>query len=193
MKLDKMLATIRASEATPAEKTASAKTPAVTTETKTASAANPLENALKSALAEVNGGSDKTASETKTSPVDDVMKIASQMAGAETEAAVKEAQLLGAAFADSVIARFNEWNEKTGGLKTAAATATVAAVPGVPADLVKQAEQVGYEKAKLELEKQANELYQKGFNDTVEQIHSIAAGEFMKAAQLTASLLQDAR
>jgi hypothetical protein len=189
MKLDKMLATIRQSEAKPAEKTASDKTtvaPAAT-ETKTASTGNPLEAALKSALNEVNV---KTASD-KTSPVDDVMKVASEMADAEKEAALAEAKLLGAAFADAAVARFSEWNQKTAGLQAPAAAPSAPAAAST--DLIKQAEQVAYERAKLEMEKQANELYTKGFNDTVEQIHSIAAGEFMKAAHLTMALIQDAR
>ena len=122
MKIDRILAGIRESQS--AEKQAS-ETPAAPVADKTAATHSALVSALNDALAP----NTKVASENATpaaSPVDDVMQVAAEMAGAEKEAAIKEAQLLGAAFADSAIARIAGWN------KTAAQM--VAEAPATPAD-----------------------------------------------------------
>jgi hypothetical protein len=190
MKIDRILAGIRESQA--AEKQAS-ETPVAATPEKTASASNPLVAALHEALKP----EEKTASAApEKSPVDDVMKVAQELAGAEKEAALKEAQLLGAAFADAAIARMGEWN------KTAAQMVAAAPAPAVqvPADfgkfaeqnpeLVQKAAQLGYEQAKADLEKQAEDSYVKGYNDTVETIHKTAAIEFLKAAAVTAQIVE---
>jgi hypothetical protein len=57
-------------------------------------------------------------------------------------------------------------------------------------ELVKQAEQLGYERAKQDLEKQAEDSYVQGYNDTVETIHKTAALEFLKAAAVTAQIVE---
>lgn len=182
MKIDRILAGIRESQA--AEKTASeaTSTPAPAVEKKASNAA--LVNALNEALA----APEKTASEAPAgSPVNDVMKVAAEIAQAEQQVAVKEAQLLGAAFADAAVARMAEWN------KTAAAMLNNAGAEKMAApsdDLLKQAAQMGYEQAKADLEKQAEESYVKGYNDTVEAIHKTAAEEFLKAAAVTANIIK---
>jgi hypothetical protein len=195
MKIDRILAGIRESQA--AEKQASeAPAPAASSTEKVASTQTALVSAMKDALAPT----EKTASEKKpeASPVDDVMKVAEELAGAEKEAALKEAQILGTAFADAAIARMSEWNKTAGQMLAAAPTA-----PAVSSttdfgkfaqqnpDLVKQAAQIGYEKAKADLEKQAEDSYVQGYNDTVETIHKTAALEFLKAAAVTAQIVEN--
>lgn len=198
MKIDRILAGIRESQA--AEKQAS-ETPAPTA-TPAAEKTASNQSALVSAMHDALTGTEKAASE-KTpaaSPVDDVMKVAADMASAEKEAALKEAQILGAAFADAAVARLSEWN------KTAAAMLqSVPAVQAVPGnadfgkfaqqnpELVKQAAQLGYEKAKADLEKQAEDSYVQGYNDTVEAIHKTASLEFLKAASVTAQIIESTR
>lgn len=194
MKIDRILAGIRESQA--AEKQASeAPAPAASSTEKVASTQTALVSAMKDALAPA----EKTAGEKTTgaSPVDDVMKVAEEMAGAEKEAALKEAQMLGTAFADAAIARMTEWNKTAQQMLAAAPTA-----PAVSSntdfgkfaeqnpDLVKQAAQLGYEKAKADLEKQAEDSYVQGYNDTVETIHKTAALEFLKAASVTAQIVE---
>jgi hypothetical protein len=56
-------------------------------------------------------------------------------------------------------------------------------------ELVQQAAQLGYEKATADLEKQAEDSYVQGYNDTVETIHKTAAMEFLKAASITAQII----
>ena len=192
MKIDRILAGIRESQS--AEKQAGeAPVPAAATTEKIASTQTALVSALNEALAPKET---KVASASSTSPVDDVMKVAEELAGAEKEAALKEASLLGTAFADAAIARMAEWN------KTAAQMLTGAPVQAVQGnsdfgkfaaqnpELMKQAAQIGYETAKADLEKQAEASYVQGYNDTVETIHKTAALEFLKAAAVTAQIVE---
>ncbi len=192
MKIDRILAGIRESQS--AEKQASetpVMTPAPAAPEKTASAP-----ALVAALHEALKPAEKTASEqANKSPVDDVMKVAQELAGAEKEAALKEAQILGAAFADSAIARLNEWNKTAAEMlvNTPApvqGNATFGKFAADNQELVQQAAKLGYEQAKAELEKQAEDSYVQGYNDTVETIHKTAALEFLKAASVTAEIIQ---
>jgi len=188
MKIDRILQGIRESQA--AEKTASAPSAAIVEKT---ASANPLVAALHEALQPA----EKTASAAlERSPVDDVMKVAQELAGAEKEAATKEAQLLGTAFADAAVARLNEWNKTAATM--VAGSPVAQAIPGNAdfgkfaeqnPELVKQAAQLGYEKATADLEKQAEDSYIQGYNDTVETIHKTASLEFMKAAAVTAQII----
>jgi len=193
MKIDRILAGIRESQA--AEKTAGAAP--VSTE-KTAS----TQTALVSAMHEALSSSEKTASEKapEASPVNDVMKVAQELAGAEKEAAVKEAQILGAAFADAAVARLGDWSKVAS--QMVAGAPVVQAIPGntdfgkfaqANPELVKQAAQLGYEKATADLEKQAEDSYVQGYNDTVETIHKTASLEFLKAAAVTAQIIKASR
>ena len=195
MKIDRILAGIRESQS--AEKQAS-ETPAAPVAEKTAATHLALVSALNAAL--VPG--EKVASEaSEASPVNDVMKVAQELAGAEKEAAVKEAQILGAAFADAAVARLGDWS-KTAQQMAATATAPAPAplndadfgkFANANPELVKQAAQLGYEKAKADLEKQAEDSYVQGYNDTVETIHKTASLEFMKAAAVTAQIIEASR
>lgn len=196
MKLDKILTAVR--DAQNPEKTASEK-PAAKPEEKTASA-NPLVSAMNAAVAAAPATAEKTASE-KTGPVEDVMKIAEDVSKLEKEAAVKEAQVLGAAFADAAIARISEWQ------KTAAAMpAPVAAPAPVTAkiatgdaefdkwaseneDTIKQATEMGYPLNRAGMQKMADDAYVAGYNDTVVAIHKTAALEFLKGAAVTSRVI----
>jgi hypothetical protein len=191
MKIDRILAGIRESQA--AEKQAS-EAPVAPAAEKTASTQTALVTAMKEALTPA----EKTASEkAPASPVDDVMKVAEQLAGAEKEAALKEAQILGAAFADAAVARLGDWSKVASQM-----VATAPAVQAIPGnadfgkfaqqnpELVKQAAQLGYEAAKADLEKQAEDSYVQGYNDTVDTIHKTAALEFLKAASVTAQIVE---
>lgn len=193
MKIDRILAGIRESQA--AEKQASDTTTTAPAAEKTASNQSALVSALNEALA-VKVASDAAA----PSPVDDVMKVAAELAGAEKEAAVKEAQLLGAAFADAAIARMADWNKTAAQMVAQTPAPAGNAVAPVASsnfgkfaqensELVKQAAQMGYDKAKADFEKEAEDSYVQGYNDTVETIHKTAALEFLKAASVTAQII----
>lgn len=187
MKIERILAGIREAQST--EKKASETAPATSSAEKTSSSSPALLSALNDALA----GAEKTASvATEASPVDDVMKVAADLARMEKEAAEKEARTLGTAFADAAVARLEEWNKAAAELMASqpAPAAPFGKFASENPDLVKQAAQLGYEQAKAELEKQAAESYTQGYNDTVEQIHKVASAEFLKGAAATSDLLQ---
>lgn len=191
MRIEAILKGIKESQP---EKTAS-ETPAPAATEKTASA--PVE-ALKAAVSEALTASApvKTAA---ASPVQDIVKVASEIAASEKEASLKEAQLLGTAFADAAIARFQEWNKVAQAIPDAPVK-TAAAAPAPTfnkfaqenPELVRQAAEIGYQSTRAELEKQAETSFVAGYNDTVDRIHKIAADEFAKAAVLTNQLLHAA-
>jgi hypothetical protein len=122
------------------------------------------------------------------------MKVAEELASAEKEAAEKEARLLGAAFADAAVARLGEWNkvaaQMVANIPAVADTSDFGKFAQQNPELVKQAAQIGYDAAKADLEKQAEASYVQGYNDTVEAIHKTASLEFLKAAAVTAQIVQ---
>jgi hypothetical protein len=184
MKIERILAGIKGSQSAPkaTEKVAE----------KVASETAAPREALKAALETSLAGETKTAAAVTPGPVDTVMKVAAEMLELEKEAAVKEAQVLGKAFADAVVSRLGEW-QKTAAATLAAAPAPAAAPAQVDNTLLKQAAEVGYNTAKAELEKIAEDEYNRGWNETVESIYKTAAEEFLKAAQITAQLIEAGR
>jgi hypothetical protein len=190
MKLSQALAKISGAGA--AEKTASA--PAVTpVPSSSDAAAETLKQALKEATAPA-APAEKTAS--AQSPVADLAKLAADVAGAEHEAATKEAQLYGAAVADGFMARLAQYE--------AASTKVAAAAPAAPTgdsfekfaaenpDIVKEAHDLGYASTMTDLHKLAEAAYTKGYNETVEQIYKVACDSFVNGFKDTIALLQAA-
>jgi hypothetical protein len=182
MKIDKILSGLRQTQDTTKEASA-APVPAV----KAAAADSPrdaLVGALNDALT-----SDKVASE-KSSPVSDVMKVAEEMAGIEHDARVKEAQVMGAAFADAFVARLGVWQSKAAELNQSAQFGKVASAD---AGMLAQAQHMGYSQTKEALEQQAKVAYEQGYNDTVNAIHEAASGEFLKGAAVMSLVLDAVR
>lgn len=175
MRLDKILENIKATETT-GEKVAAEK-------------AAPAREHLMAALHEATA--EKTAS-APASPVDDLMKIASDVAATESEMAVKEAQLLGRAFADAVIARVGEWQAAAATLpatKTASDVAGFDKFASENAEAVKAAAELGYTQTREHLEKVAAAEYEQGYNETMAEVQKLAAAEFAKAALITDNIL----
>jgi len=192
MKIDRILQGLRETQK-PSEKTASAaSTPAAKSEV-----TNPLVNAMNEALAAAPS-TQKTAAEAPVAnPVNDVMKLAADMAKTENEAMVKQAQVMGAAFADTVVARLEEWRKTAAALPTIEKIATgdpefdkfAAENPAI----IKEASTAGYPINRAGLEKMAEDNYVAGYNDTVVAIHKTAALEFLKGASVCAQVLEGAR
>lgn len=154
-------------DANTTDKTASQKAPASEGGVKQ----SDLTAALNEAISEKTASARKPETQ-ETGPVADVMKIAQEILDSEQEAATKEAQLIGAAFADAAMARMQEWNK-------------VASQAYQPADFE------GYTADDLE-KFAAEQEYNEGFGDAVVQIHKLASDEFMKAALNTAFLIEEA-
>lgn len=164
MKIDQYMKGVRA--AAPAtEKTASA----VTVDASKTSEGSTLLNALNAALETT-----KVASVNASNPASDLVKIANELAEVEKQAAAKEAALMGTAFADAAIARLTDW-QKTAGLH-----APVAAIPGTDVTSIqKLASASGYAQAVQDMEKQAEEDYVNGYNETVTAFHKVATAQFI--------------
>lgn len=199
MKIEKILSGLRQTQDTTKEASALASTPAPVAE-KTAgdTPRDALVGAMNAALAAAPAVV-KTAGE-KSNPVADVMKVAEELAATEQEANIKHAQVMGAAFADAFVARLGRWETKAAELNaqapnapaTPAAGSTFAKVAQENPGLIAQAQGLGYQQTKAALEKQANDAYVAGFNDTVELIHKTASVEFIKGAQVMSKVLDAA-
>lgn len=180
MRLDTILQNIQSAQSA-SEKVASEKSVA---------SAPVARDALTASLHAAMSGTEKVASaQTPRAPVDDLMKIASEVAATEQQMAVKEAQLLGRVFADSVIARVGEWNDAS--VKVASDdTDTLEKFASENPDLIKQAAERGYAQTTAALQKVAADEFNAGYTDMMTEIHEKAAGEFLKAAAVTNHILQ---
>ena len=192
MKLTNILAGLQQNDGT---KTAGEKAPSQG-ETKVAAPATTtgLQAALVAAVSAAPAT--KVAAEAPvSSPVSDVVKVAAEIASHEKELIKKEAEELGAAFADSAMSRVAQWQAKI--------AATAPSAPAVaPTDdtatlfgkfastaMAKQAFDLSYTNTKAAVEKMAAESKQQGFNETVDRIHKVASVEFIKGAEQTSAIL----
>ena len=111
-------------------------------------------------------------------PVDAVaalMKTANELAGTEKEAEISHAAICGQAFADGAIAKFAAYDAQ---VQQAGVSKEASAEPQVDDELIKAAAEQGYKEAQ---EKLAGE-YQAGHNEALQQVHDMAASEFIKGA-----------
>ena len=188
MKIDKILSGIRQSQETTKE--ASAHAVSSVSASKTASSRDALVGALNSALAAVDSPT-KTAGET-SSPVADVMKVAAEIAAVEQDAQVKQAQVMGTAFADAFVARLGVWQTKAAELNEQApapVSSNFAKMASENPGLIAQAQTMGYNETKAALDKEAEDQRIQGFNDTTAAIHETASIEFLKGAAVMSHVL----
>jgi hypothetical protein len=228
MNFDKLLQTL---ESDGTEKTAAAQGSGPDT---------ALQEALRNSL-------EKTASAApvanySSNPVDDLEKLAEQIASTEKEAEVIHAANMGRAFADAALEEFSSGSAKIAAVQ-AAAPATYYPAPQVNEaeveNAVKLAAEIGYNDTKeAVVESQFQEKiasadpmtktalvnaalqegredlvvkvaadegyrdtqikiaaaeYERGQSDAIEQVHAVAANEFIKGAQEANMLIQRAR
>jgi len=110
----------------------------------------------------------KTASAAQAAaPASDLQTIAKEAAAAEEAALEAQTKRLGAVFADSFMERYAQYDAalSAAGVKTAA----------VNPELVKQAAEDGYRRAVADMEKRAEEEYQRGYQDQLKAIHKTAS------------------
>ena len=166
-------------------KTASVKTSAV------APSSDALRNELRRALSVVT--TEKTAStrtETSQAPVAGLVKMASDLVDAEEEALMKQAQVYGAAVCDGFMARYAQYEQaanEVAPVKTASVAPAIAdndfqKFASENPELVKEAYDLGYRTKRAALEKQANERFQAGYGDTMEEVHKIASELYKQGA-----------
>jgi hypothetical protein len=133
--------------------------------------------------AEQSAGS-KVASE-KQSPVSDLEKMASDLANADHDALVKEAEFYGAAVADGFMARIHQYEQSTESMDKVASDDSVA-VEKIAEEAVR-----GYVETRAQMEKEAADTYNQGYSDTVAQIEKVAAACFETAVNNTEYVLQN--
>ena len=176
------------------------------TSTKTAAAApatavvpaGDAPDRLKQALKEAMSEDPATKTASAPTPVEDMLKVATDLSRAESEALVKEGQLYGAAVCDGFMARAAQYNEAAA--KTAAPTKTATDITDTfekfaaeNPDLVKSAAEVGYSSTVQTLEKLSNDAYVKGYNDTVQQIYKTACDAFVAGFKDVSAIMENAR
>jgi len=193
MKLSSVLANIKGTDT---EKTASASTPADSN--KTAAAPSTTGEKLKQALKEATAAPTETkTAATANSPVNDLMKTASQIAGAEHEALIKEAHLYGGAVADGFLARVAQHTdavEKIASAQPAKVASTDGSFEKFAAenpDLVKEAAELGYSSTMGQMEKLAEAAYAKGYNGAVETIYKLANASFVQGFEDSGQLIAE--
>lgn len=168
------------------------------------------DDALKTSLAETL---DKTAQEAEnvasasSNPVDDLKKIAADLAGTEKDAEIEHAKALGLAFADAAINKFAAFEaelssisnkaepELQEALKVAAAqgytdTAAVLQQQNPSIEQWEKAANQGDPQAQAYLQKLAEDEFVAGQNQALEDVHSMAANEFMKGAMEVDALIK---
>lgn len=190
MKLSNVLGLIKGDE-----KTASAVAPTVTPSGSSPPSGDAGER-LKQALAEAIAPTPQSKTAAAASPVEDLLKIATDLSKAEHEAITKEAQLYGAALCDGFMARAAQYTEAvaTQPVKTAAISAeTFEKFAAENPELVKEAAELGFTATMGQLEKLAEAAYAKGWNVTVQQVHKAASDCFVAGFKDTLSIMENAR
>jgi len=177
----------------------------------------PSSDALRDALRTALTTSEKTASAgpapVAATPEGDLLKMAEDLSNAEEQVMQKQASILGAAMCDGFMERFAQYETAAG--EVAPQSAKVAAVSALhdpaletiktaaqdPAfqkfaaenpDLVKEAFDLGYQQTYGNLVKEAQDDFQRGYDDTMAHVHQKAAGIYKEAAYTINSVLQAA-
>jgi hypothetical protein len=200
MKLANALAVIQGGT-TSAVKTASATPSSPAPASSSDVAAEHLKQALKEATAS-DAPATKTASH--TAPIEDLTKLAADVAASEHEAMTKEAMHYGASVADGFVARLAQYQEAAAKLQPSVAEKQAAWAPNAVdgsfekfasenPDLVREAHDLGYEQTKSQLMKLAEASYVGAYNATVEGIHKFASDSFVAGFSDTLKLIEAAR
>lgn len=161
---------------------------------KTAAAEPEAPNAAARMLSTVRSISStvKTAaaSAPTLTPVASLERMAKEAQAAEQDQLLKQAQFMGAAVADGFMERFAQYDTALSdqGVKVAS---SAAAAPN-EAILQKVAE-AAYSQAVQDMEKQAAEEYEQGYNDQLQEIHKIASDVHYIGQQTANHLVQEAR
>lgn len=190
MKLAEALARIN-----PAEKTASALPPVAPP---AVPAPSGIEGQLKAALADAMKPEDKTASAALASPIADLTKIAADLSASEHEAMKKEAMVYGAALCDGFMARAAQYQAAAEKVATASPEKTAAdqdfqKFAAENAEIVRDAAQLGFDKAASQLAQLNAAAYNKGWNDTVQQVYKTASDCFVAGFAVAQDMIGAAR
>lgn len=198
MKLSTVLSKL---DAGGAEKTAAAAPAPSAPSPASTPASERLKQALNDAIASPAPANDKTAAAPAVSPVADMTKIAADLAAAEHEALVKEANLYGAAVADGMVARLAQYGltaDKIASAPAAPAASTpvgddFAKFASENPDLVREAAELGFSTTVAQIEKLSEAAYVKAYNETVEGLYKVAHHCFTTGFKETLAMIGSAR
>ena len=158
--------------------------------------AGPSAEALRTELRQVLSQAPSTEKTASTRPVQgdpsaDLVKMASDLASAEEEALLKQAQVYGAAICDGFMTRYAQYEAAAN--EVAPAPIKTAAAQPVSDDfqkfaqenpeLTKEAYELGYRTKMAELQEQANERFGAGYNDTMQEVHKLASALYKHGAE----------
>lgn len=156
---------------------------------KTAAAANPpqvtSEEAMLATVRKVAAATKTAAAApaSDTDPVTSLETMAKTAAAREEERLMKTAENMGAVICDGFFARMAQYDSALShyGVKTASPAS----------DIVKQAAEQAYAQGQADMEKEAEDAFEAGYNDTIQHIYKTAA-EIHYAGQTVANhLLQE--
>jgi hypothetical protein len=177
---------------------------------------------LRETLRATLSGTEKTAAAAgaPVTPVGDLLKIAEDLSGAEHEHLLKLAHMYGAAHCDGFMERFAQYEAAAlqvapPQVKTAAAQAAAAAQPQqvdqaietiktaaadpefvkfaeAHPDLVKEAYTLGYQRQWEGLVKQAQDDFERGYGETMEEVHKLASDCYRAGAVTINDVLRQA-
>lgn len=205
MKLSQAMSRIKGSDG---EKTAAEKTPAAKDAPTEKTAANgEVSDRLKRALEEATKPKDPAQEKQagalagQGSPVDGLMKTATEIAASEMDALVKEAHIYGAAVYDGMVARAAQYEaagQKLGAAAPAPETVKNASAEGgfekfaaENPEMVKEAASLGYATTIAQMDKLAQAAYVKGHNDATLAVYKLAHASFCQGFQNTVELLKE--
>jgi len=160
---------------------------AVTEKTASVEAEQTAEAHMLEQVRAVSEATAKTASaNAPNAPASDLATMAKTAQEAEQTQLVKQAHFMGAVLADGFMERFAAYDTAltAQGVKTASTP---------DQGTVKEAAQAGYQQAVVDMEKRANDQYEKGYQDQLRAIHKTAS-EIHYAGQMVANnLVEQAR
>jgi len=170
-------------------------------------------DALREALTNAMATTEKTAAVAPSyaTPQGDLLKMAEDLSNAEDAAITKQASIYGAAMCDGFMARYAEYEaaaEQVAPTKTASAhayapvtTDTVKLAAQDPEfqkfasenpELVKEAYELGYQQTYATRVKEAQDEFDKGYSDTMGQVHKLASDIYARGVMDINTVLKHA-
>lgn len=168
---------------------ATEKVAAVKAATTTDTAVDQLRTALSEALA---SPSEKTASATPSTPVQDLEKVAAQVLEQDNARLQKEAHAYGIAVADGFMAQMAAYNAASEKVATVAATdvsVDFEKFASAHPEIIKEAHDFGYTQTVTQLATLKQAAYERGVNAGIEAIYNTGTETFARGFQDMGNIL----
>lgn len=181
LSLDSVLAELHKTASAEAPKAEVAAPAPVVESTKVAQAKTELLEALKRA----ETSKEKVAAAAPVAgPAAELEKVAADLAAADQEALVKEANFYGAAICDGFMSRIKQYEGAAAELPAAEKVASAGDVEKIAAEAVR-----GYVETQAQIKLAAEQEFQRGYVDAAAEIEKVAGDTFAQGAQDCAAVL----